>query len=682
MQAKDVTQALIVKKKVMAKTACLVFVVNCFLLSVNSRAQVEGYFFLSADSLKRYERLFIAQNWKYHPGDSAVWARPEFDDSSWEITDRRLQPGRLPKSGWEGIGWFRIHVKVDSALWRQPLMMQILQAGASQIFLDGKLIYDFGDDGANPKPPSTYRNYVSFSFDDSPDHVLAVRYANYSTASFHHAGRDAGFYLRIGYADALIDDGIRRLRMDSSIQMFFSALALAFGILHLVLFLFSPQSRSHLYFTIFAFLYAGNIFFDYQVFLSSDLRSQLLYLRLHRAFMPCGPIFLLLFLYSLFAEKIPKQFWLITLGLLATGFFAVLKPTENLNYVFIFIGGVAMEVFRLMRHVIHMKKDGARILAAGFLILAFFSSYDALLDLRLLQPFYDIVNGYPFGFLGLIVCMSIYLAHDFARTNEKILAQERQAKEQEVQRRLLEADNARKTKELEEARALQVSMLPRAVPDHPNIEIGVFMGTATEVGGDYYDFHHAEDGALTTVIGDATGHGMKAGTMVAIIKSLFSAVSAWLDFLLFFDQCTRIIKKMNLGNLYMAMTFVKIESKKMRIASAGMPPVLLYRAAANTVEEIIMKTMPLGAHEGFPYHQEEFNVATGDTILLMTDGFPELFNDKEEILDYPAVVTLFKEVAEKSPAEIIGHLYIAGEKWRNGQAQRDDITFVVLKVTE
>lgn len=105
-----------------------------------------------------------------------------------------------------------------------------------------------------------------------------------------------------------------------------------------------------------------------------------------------------------------------------------------------------------------------------------------------MQPVYEIVNGYTFGFLGLIVCMSVYLAGDFAKTNEKMRAQERQVKEQEVQRRLLEADNVRKTKELEEARALQVSMLPRAVPNHPNVEIGVFMGTATEVGGDYYDF--------------------------------------------------------------------------------------------------------------------------------------------------------------------------------------------------
>ena len=52
------------------------------------------------------------------------------------------------------------------------------------------------------------------------------------------------------------------------------------------------------------------------------------------------------------------------------------------------------------------------------------------------------------------------------------------------------------------------------------------MKTATEVGGDYYDFHVGVDGTLTIVLGDATGHGMRAGTMVTSAKSLFNSYGA------------------------------------------------------------------------------------------------------------------------------------------------------------
>jgi hypothetical protein len=97
-------------------------------------------------------------------------------------------------------------------------------------------------------------------------------------------------------------------------------------------------------------------------------------------------------------------------------------------------------------------------------------------------------------------------------------AAELQAKAAEAERKMLEAENVRKTQELEEARNLQLSMLPKELPQLPNLDIAVYMKTATEVGGDYYDFHVGMDGTLTVVLGDATGHGMKAGTMVTICK--------------------------------------------------------------------------------------------------------------------------------------------------------------------
>ena len=79
-------------------------------------------------------------------------------------------------------------------------------------------------------------------------------------------------------------------------------------------------------------------------------------------------------------------------------------------------------------------------------------------------------------------------------------------------KKFLQLENNRKTKELDEARNLQLSMLPKVLPQVPNLDIAVYMKTATEVGGDYYDFNVGTDGTLTVAIGDATGHGMKAGT--------------------------------------------------------------------------------------------------------------------------------------------------------------------------
>ena len=223
-------------------------------------------------------------------------------------------------------------------------------------------------------------------------------------------------------------------------------------------------------------------------------------------------------------------------------------------------------------------------------------------------------------------------------------------------------------------------MLPKELPELPHLDIAVYMKTATEVGGDYYDFHIGMDGTLTVVIGDATGHGMKAGTMVTTTKSLFSSHASNPDILFTFQEITRCIKHMNMHMLSMCLSILKIQGNKMQISAAGMPPALLYRSSTKNIEEIILKGMPLGAYQDFPYEIRETDIYTGDTLLLMSDGLPELFNRNREMYGYDRVMEIYKKAADKNPEEIIEELKNAGSEWVNNEAPDDDITLVVIKV--
>jgi len=635
----------------------------------NLFAQMDGRFFLSADNLRKYESLPITQNWKYHSGDDASWARPELDDHAWEIAATTLAPDNLPHTGWNGIGWFRLHLVMDSTLSLQTLGFRVWQAGAAEIYLDGKLLAT----NANRRPRA-------IALDGKTEHVIAVRYSNFATEKFHRAGYAAGFYFRLGHLNRMVENFSQELRVETAVQMIFTALPFAFGLVHLLLFLFFRRVTANLYYAILSFAGAALTFFDYQIVLATDVEQEFLYVWLHRLALALLLIFALRFIYAIFLAKRPGRFWIFTSALLVAGTLAIFRPMTLLGYIYILGAITFMEIARVIMKAIRNKQEGAWIIAWGFIVLLLFVSYDVLLDARILSPVHDIENAYFFGAFGLAAAMSIYLARDFARTNEKIIAQERLAKEREVQRRILEADNTRKTKELEEARQLQLSMLPQTVPQLPHLDIAVYMKPATEVGGDYYDFHRSEDGTLTVAIGDATGHGAKAGTMVATTKGLFGVLAKEADIQNIFVTFTKTIKSMNLGNLYMAMALVKIKDHRLIASSAGMPPLLIYRAATKQVEELELKGMPLGIFVEFPYKVEEVKLEAGDTILLMSDGLPERFNLDGEILDYPAAKNIFAEAAGKSPAEIISHLNQAGEKWANGRPQQDDVTFVVMKV--
>ncbi|MCU0645997.1 MAG: SpoIIE family protein phosphatase, partial [bacterium] len=268
------------------------------------------------------------------------------------------------------------------------------------------------------------------------------------------------------------------------------------------------------------------------------------------------------------------------------------------------------------------------------------------------------------------------------RNRAQIREAELRAQAAEAQARAIQAENERKTIELEKARRLQLSMLPKQLPSVPYLDIAVHMQTATEVGGDYYDFYLDEKNDLTVVIGDATGHGLNAGTMVSVMKGLFIANVAQSDFKTFFENCTRTIKRLHLGNLYMALALLKIENDELIYSAAGMPPIFIYRNQTKTVEEVILKGMPLGAFDDFSYQDKHIDLKTGDTILLLSDGLPELFNEKKEMFDYHRVKAAFEKVGHETPEKIIDHFIDVAEQWRNGRVQDDDVTFVVLKMKE
>jgi serine phosphatase RsbU (regulator of sigma subunit) len=301
-------------------------------------------------------------------------------------------------------------------------------------------------------------------------------------------------------------------------------------------------------------------------------------------------------------------------------------------------------------------------------------------------PWWKTVQAYiGYGVIALLLFLGIYrLQHRriTKREREASLLREAvlRASMAEAESRATRAESERVTHELEQARKLQLSLLPRELPKLPDLDIAVHMQTATEVGGDYYDFLVDENGRLTVAIGDATGHGLSAGTMVSLIKCLFVANVLHSDIRHFFHSCTRILKQLRLGNLYMALTLVRIQRGVIEASAAGMPPIYIYRRERGEVDIITLKGMPLGAFDEFVYQDVHFYLNPGDTMLLLSDGLPELFNDRREMYDYGRVCDTFRQYGHMQPQEVINALVSSADKWRNDCLPNDDITFVVLKM--
>ena len=137
---------------------------------------------------------------------------------------------------------------------------------------------------------------------------------------------------------------------------------------------------------------------------------------------------------------------------------------------------------------------------------------------------------------------------------------------------------------------------------------------------------------------------------------------------------------MNFGRIAMCLTMLKIRDHTLQISTAAMPPSYIYRSTAKKVEEFQFEAMPLGAMDKFPYEIKDSQLNPGDTVLLLSDGLPELENKNGEMFGYSRIKDEFKKVAGKSPDEIISHLKNEGASWANNGDPGDDVTFVVIKV--
>ena len=674
-----------------------------FLLAATLKGQDVQPFVLTADGLADGKPVALENaGWKFRFGDDAARAERKFDDGDWQkIQSTTLKP-ELLTGDWNGRGWFRLHLKVDENLANQTFALFGTQRGAAEVYLDGRRIAEFGkiaDTEISEYNPN--RLPIPFRFDGAGEHVLAVRFASETFADsssgkylwLTHGNIYPGFTYSLSKADDVAEViGVYSSENSMASGFFFVGVLFALALLHFLLYLFYRVERANLFYSIYAasfgslFLFNNIIYFGHQpIFVSVILRT------IASILLAATFVGLTAFLHVAFGRRIGKLFWLLA-GLWAISTAAAIFYLNNIgkaqSLISLTIGLTFTFCIFILVNALREKRSGAWILMIGVLILTLGFTITLLSGLGVIEltEFISFIDGLMI-ILGVPIAVSVFLARNFARTNLDLKTQllqvetlSQQKIEHERASAELRAENERRMKELEEARQLQLSMLPTKLPQIAGLEIAAYMKPATEVGGDYYDFHVGKDGTLTIAVGDATGHGLKAGSVVTATKSLFNAFAEQKNIPNIFTQTSGALKKMNLRGLFMAMAMLKIKDGAMTLCVAGMPSVLIYRAANQTVEEISLRAMPLGSITKTKYQEREISLLSGDCIVLMSDGFPEMFNPKNEMIGFEKAAEVLPQIANLSSQEIINYLAKTGETWANGRPQDDDVTFVVLKI--
>ncbi|MFN7944135.1 MAG: SpoIIE family protein phosphatase [Blastocatellia bacterium] len=657
-------------------------------------AQAQTVFTLTAAQLQNGQAVELDKlGWKYSPDDDPRFAEPQFDDRAWATLADSARP---EDSAWRGSGWFRLHLRVAPELANVALNLEMAQLGASEVYVNGRLIRRFGVVGKTLAEEAAYNPNalpLGVVLQADAEQVLAVRYSNQRAADLHsfmtwqllQSGEnsngiaDIGFYSRFrefGVAASQRGVGYGVSPLPFGYIAVEATVFLSFSILHLLIFAFFVRQRGNLFYGLFLLGFAIYDYFSILFFSGHyGLAGHYLLLFIMGIATNLTPLALLAFLYNAFTPGRARRMWFFLAAALFVIFWCQVWPVRHWLLVgTLYSAACALEMLSIVVGAMWRRLPGAGIVGTG---VALFSL--TLVQMYLVTP---IPLVYALGSFGMILALSLYLAREYASTNKSLEAQLIQVKQLSaaaLEHEKVKAENARRAAELEEARQLQLSMLPKKLPQLPHLDIAAYMKTASEVGGDYYDFHLGEDGTLTIAVGDATGHGLKAGTLVSSVKSLFVSLAYHPDIPHILHRISTVLKAMKLRGLFMAMTMVKVQGQRMTVSIAGMPSVLIYRALTDEVEEIAMRALPLGGVTKYQYQQQEVALAENDVVVLLSDGLPERFNPHGAMLEDERIHQALPALGGQSAEEIIAGLVRLGDEWSAGHPQADDITFVVLK---
>lgn len=235
-------------------------------------------------------------------------------------------------------------------------------------------------------------------------------------------------------------------------------------------------------------------------------------------------------------------------------------------------------------------------------------------------------------------------------------------------------------RDLELARRIQQAQLPKTNPAVAGYEIAGWNRSADETGGDCYDFMTLPDGRLALLLADATGHGIGAALVIAQCRSLTRGMLSVTSDVATVAQRVNGILSHDLTDDRFVTAFIGVLDARRHVleyVAAGQGPLL--HIGADETQARGAGGMPFGIVPDASCPAERFELAPGDVVALLTDGFYEAAAPGGEQFGQERVVTFIRERPDVPLSEAITALHAELVRFSAGAPQADDLTAVIIR---
>ena len=310
--------------------------------------------------------------------------------------------------------------------------------------------------------------------------------------------------------------------------------------------------------------------------------------------------------------------------------------------------------------------------------LAFIFSYQGLIDLVAIAPFY--VGGFDARWVRALRLLRLLRVLKLQTHYLEKVVEER-TRELAEKNAALEKAQAQLKAELEVARSLQLAILPAAFPARPGCEGAARMIPATTMGGDFYDYIELPDGPIGLVIADVSGHGVPAAFFMAVARTNLRELAVrHTDPGDCLAQTNDALCAQNPLDLFVTVFYCILDPKTgvLRYANGGHNPPYVRRAAGPIESLNGAGGLVLGAMPGVRFPTHTVQLLRGDQLVLYTDGVTEAFNPTEELYGTERLVDEVRVHGSGTPAALVERICQSITNFAGTAPQSDDITLTVL----
>jgi PAS domain S-box-containing protein len=241
-------------------------------------------------------------------------------------------------------------------------------------------------------------------------------------------------------------------------------------------------------------------------------------------------------------------------------------------------------------------------------------------------------------------------------------------------------DKSRIDHEVEIASQIQQTLLPKSLPDLPNVAVAGSTFACHSVGGDCFDVISLEGGRLGFFVGDVAGKGISAALLATLLQGVFFT-TATMDLPLpdILSRVNKYLSERTTEGRYATVFYGVLDrTGRFEYVNAGHVPALMFRQSGG-VEELGSLNFPIGMFDGAEYQSASVKLDPGDFLVIYSDGVSDAVNGEGELFEEARL----RRIIGESMGEMAQDLAIAiceGVKtFTAGAPQSDDITVLVVQ---